>query len=51
MASRDKLLERARNNQTGIRFDEVVRLLWAFGYHEVRVTGSHHHFHRAGSRC
>ena len=39
-----KLLRRIANNPKSARFDEVVILLEAFGFHLSRVRGSHHIF-------
>ena len=39
-----KLLARIANNPKSARFDEVVTILNAFGFHVSRVRGSHHIF-------
>ena len=39
-----KLLARIANNPKSARFDEVVSILNAFGFHLSRVRGSHHIF-------
>ncbi|MNW17760.1 YcfA-like protein [compost metagenome] len=33
-----------RNRPNGISFEEVAKVLNAYGYIEVRSNGSHHHF-------
>ena len=37
-----KLLARIANNPKSARFDEVVAILKAFGFHLSRARGSHH---------
>lgn len=39
-----KLLARIANSPKSARFDEVVTILNAFGFHLSRVRGSHHIF-------
>ena len=39
-----RLLARIANNPRSARFDEVVSILNAFGFHLSRVRGSHHIF-------
>jgi predicted RNA binding protein YcfA (HicA-like mRNA interferase family) len=39
-----KLLEKARNSPSNLRFDELCKLARAFGYELDRVRGSHHIF-------
>ncbi len=39
-----KLLERALANPKDVRFNEMVALVEAFGFHLSRVKGSHHIF-------
>ncbi len=39
-----KLLERAYLGSKNIRFDDMVRLVQAFGFKLSRVNGSHHIF-------
>ncbi len=39
-----KLLTRIANSPKSARFDEIVTLLIAFGFHLSRVKGSHHIF-------
>ena len=39
-----KLLARIANNPKSARFNEVVSILNAFGFHLSRVRGSHHIF-------
>ena len=46
--NREKLLAKARNNPRGLRFDELIRLLDAYGWQLARVRGSHHIFKRDG---
>jgi len=43
-----KLLDRLKNNSSGIMFDDIRTLLVREGFHLERVTGSHHIFKRAG---
>ena len=49
MASEEKLLERLRDFQRdqGWEFGELCRLLQRLGF-EMRISGSHHFFRRAG---
>ena len=39
-----KVLRKALSGSKNIRFDELVALVRAFGFHESRVSGSHHIF-------
>jgi len=39
-----KLLQKALSNPKGMRFDEMVTLVAAFGFRLSRVKGSHHIF-------
>jgi predicted RNA binding protein YcfA (HicA-like mRNA interferase family) len=41
MTKRDKLLQRFRNNDKNVRFDEIDALLTSLGF-EKRSSGSHH---------
>ena len=43
-----KLLARIANNPQSARFDEMVTILNAFGFHLSRVRGSHHMFVHPG---
>lgn len=43
-----KLLERLKNNPTGITFDQIRTLLLREGFRLDRITGSHHIFKRSG---
>ena len=43
-----KLLHHILSNPTNVRFDEMVHLVEAFGFHLTRVKGSHHVFVRSG---
>ncbi|WP_229725873.1 type II toxin-antitoxin system HicA family toxin [Calditerricola satsumensis] len=36
-----------KDRPNSIRFDEVVKVLRAFGYEVVRIRGSHHQFRNA----
>lgn len=46
MAVDERLLERARNNPGGLRFEEAVALAEQLGWVERKVRGgSHHIFH------
>ena len=49
MSREEKLLERLRDFQRdkGWEFDELRRLLQRLGF-EMRISGSHHFFRRAG---
>ena len=47
MASLEKLVARLRRSPKGANFADLVRVLSAAGYVEVRVTGSHHIFRRS----
>ena len=51
MASEEKLLERLRDFQRdrSWHFEELCRLLQRLGF-EMRISGSHHFFRRAGLR-
>ena len=51
MASEEKVLERLRDHQRdrGWEFGELCRLLQRLGF-EMRISGSHHFFRRAGMR-
>lgn len=42
MALDRKLLEKARRNPAGLRFDEALRLARQLGVSEPRIRGSHH---------
>jgi predicted RNA binding protein YcfA (HicA-like mRNA interferase family) len=44
MARIEKIVAKMRNRPNGIRFDEIVKVLQHYGYIQVRVKGSHHHF-------
>jgi predicted RNase H-like HicB family nuclease len=44
MARVEKIVAKMRNRPNGIRFDEIVKVLQHYGYIQVRVKGSHHHF-------
>jgi YcfA-like protein. len=39
-----KILERALSGSKNIRFDDMVSLVEAFGFHLSRINGSHHIF-------
>jgi predicted RNA binding protein YcfA (HicA-like mRNA interferase family) len=39
-----KLLQKALSRSKNLRFDEMVALVEAFGFHLSRITGSHHIF-------
>jgi len=45
-----RLLERAQDHPSGLRFRELCDLAECFGFHQVRQKGSHHLFKREGSR-
>ena len=51
MASDEKLLERLRDFQRdqSWHFDDLCKLLQRLGF-EMRISGSHHFFRRAGMR-
>lgn len=42
MAPDRKLLEKARRNPAGLRFDEALHLARQLGFSEPRIRGSHH---------
>lgn len=44
MVKKRKLLQKAVFSPKNVRFDELVVLVEAFGFHLSRVTGSHHIF-------
>ena len=44
MAGIDKLVEKMKNQPSGIRFDEASRVLERYGYRQVRKKGSHRQF-------
>jgi hypothetical protein len=44
------LLERARDQPSGLKFLELCDLARCFGFHLVRTKGSHHIFKREGFR-
>jgi len=39
-----KLWRKALDSPNNLRFDDLVRLLHAFGFQKLRVSGSHHIF-------
>lgn len=39
-----KLLQRILSGSRKVRFGDMVGLVQAFGFHELRVSGSHHIF-------
>ena len=39
-----RLLDKALNNPSNLRFAEMIALVEAFGFHLSRVSGSHHIF-------
>lgn len=47
MSKLEKLIARFLASPPEVRFEEVVTLLKAFGYIEVRTRGSHHVFENA----
>lgn len=42
--NRTKLFQKVLAGSKNIRFDEMRRLVEAFGFHQARITGSHHIF-------
>lgn len=42
MSKREKLLQRIKNNQKNVRFQDFCTLMGYFGFALVRVRGSHH---------
>ena len=50
MARLRKLVERFLADPPDLRFDEVRGLLTAFGFIEVRASGSHHVFRNASGQ-
>jgi predicted RNA binding protein YcfA (HicA-like mRNA interferase family) len=49
MSQRDKLLEKVRRRPKSVTFEELDRLLRAYGYELVRVKGSHCAYRRPGA--
>lgn len=47
MGRREKLLEAARTNPKGLRFEDLCALAVEFGYEFRRINGSHHIYKRA----
>ena len=43
-----KLLQRLKNNPTGVTFDDIRTLLFREGFRLDRIAGSHHIFKRSG---
>ena len=43
-----RLLEKARDNPSGLRFRELTELAGCFGFYLARQKGSHHIFKREG---
>ena len=43
-----KLLDRLKNNSTGVTFNHIRTVLLSEGFRLDRVTGSHHIFKKAG---
>ena len=41
-----KLLRKALASQANLRFEEACALARAFGFHQLRINGSHHIFAR-----
>lgn len=48
MSRKDKLVNKARENPGSLAFSELERLVRYFGYTQVRQSGSHRIFRRAG---
>lgn len=48
MTKPPKLLAKAMAKQTNLRFTDMIRLVEAFGFKLVRVSGSHHIYARDG---
>lgn len=44
MTKKRKLLAKILNNQRNVDFDDMVTLVKAFGFCQVRISGSHHIF-------
>ncbi|QZT34679.1 type II toxin-antitoxin system HicA family toxin [Caldalkalibacillus thermarum TA2.A1] len=44
MAGVEKIIKKMEQSPHEIRFNEIVNVLNHYGYIEVRVKGSHHHF-------
>jgi predicted RNA binding protein YcfA (HicA-like mRNA interferase family) len=42
MSKKEKLLQRVRNNQSNIRFQDFCTLMTYFGFVLKRIRGSHH---------
>jgi predicted RNA binding protein YcfA (HicA-like mRNA interferase family) len=47
---RERLRQRIAQRPNAVRFEELARLLEAYGWSLVRVRGSHHLFARGGER-
>lgn len=47
MAGVKKIIEKMKSQPSGIRFEEVEKVLNYYGYYQVRVKGSHRHFRSA----
>ena len=43
-----KLLQRLKNNPTGVTFDDIRTLLFREGFRLDRIAGSHHIFKKSG---
>lgn len=50
MATCDKLLQKATNNPTGLRLNELCRLAECYGFIHARTRGSHHIFKCPGRK-
>ncbi|WP_040779487.1 type II toxin-antitoxin system HicA family toxin [Calidithermus timidus] len=50
MAGLEKLLEKMRRLPPEMRYEEVERVLRAYGFEEVRSSGSHHLFRHPDGR-
>ncbi|MDX2163135.1 MAG: type II toxin-antitoxin system HicA family toxin [bacterium] len=44
MGRNQKLLQRLLNNPKNVHFDDLIRLVFAFGFIPDRIKGSHHTF-------
>jgi predicted RNA binding protein YcfA (HicA-like mRNA interferase family) len=43
-----KTLQKVLSGSKNVRFEEMVRLVEAFGFHQARTSGSHHIFTHPG---
>jgi predicted RNA binding protein YcfA (HicA-like mRNA interferase family) len=46
--NKQKMLEKIYNNNKNVRFGDFTLIVEAFGFNQVRVSGSHHMYWRDG---